>query len=90
MNRAHHRLPRPVGLPPRYRRASATTFDEVKPWKPCAIPLPAGVRVEFGSTPAFGEKLEGRIGIGKAAGLHLRHAALPARQPFRVPMVVMA
>src|SRR6185295_5036428 len=45
--RAHHRLPRPVGLPPRYLRASATTFDEVKPE---AIAPPAGVTVAFGPT----------------------------------------
>src|SRR5512147_1585930 len=48
--RAHHRLPRPVGLPPRYLRASATTFDEVKPG---AIAPPAGVTVAFGPTPAL-------------------------------------
>src|SRR6185369_14263379 len=47
--RAHHRLPRPVGLPPRYLRASATTFDEVKLE---AIAPPAGVTVAFDPTPA--------------------------------------
>src|SRR6185312_13812362 len=45
--RAHHSLPRPVGLPPRWRRASATTFDEVKLE---AIAPPAGVTVAFDPT----------------------------------------
>src|SRR4029453_4770538 len=48
-NRAHHRRPRPVGAPPRYLRASATTFDEVKLE---AIAPPAGVTVAFDPTPA--------------------------------------
>src|SRR6185436_3998404 len=48
--RAHHRLPRPVGLPPRYLRASATTFDEVKLE---AIAPPAGVTVAFGPALAL-------------------------------------
>ena len=50
MNRAHHRLPRPVGLPPRWRRASATTFDEVKLE---AIAPPVGVTVAFGPALAL-------------------------------------
>src|SRR6478752_9103435 len=48
--RAHHRLPRPVGLPPTYLRASATTFDEVKPE---AVPPPGGVTVAFVATLAL-------------------------------------
>ena len=48
--RAHHRLPRPVGLPPIYLRASATTFDEVKPE---AIAPPDGVTVAFVATLAL-------------------------------------
>src|SRR5215216_2767425 len=58
--RAHHRLPRPVGLPPRYLRASATTFDEVKLE---AIAPPGGVTVAFDpalalvATPASGATL---------------------------------
>src|SRR5215216_5683727 len=48
--RAHHSLPRPVGLPPRYLRASATTFDEVKLE---AIAPPAGVIVAFGPALAL-------------------------------------
>src|SRR5215208_4014805 len=58
--RAHHSLPRPVGLPPRYLRASATTFDEVKLE---AIAPPAGVTVAFDAalapvaTPASGATL---------------------------------
>src|SRR5688572_25598904 len=48
--RAHHRLPRPVGLPPIYLRASATTFDEVKP--EAVAPL-VGVAVAFGPTLAL-------------------------------------
>src|SRR5262245_29512476 len=44
MNRAHHRLPRPVGLPPRSRRASEAPFDDEKL---DAVAPPAGVMVEF-------------------------------------------
>ena len=67
MNRAHHRLPRPVGLPPIYLRASATTFDEVKLE---AVAPPAGVTVAFGPTLALASV--------KSARLHLRDPALPA------------
>ena len=47
--RAHHRLPRPVGLPPIYLRASATTFDDEKP----EAVSPDGVTVAFGLTLAL-------------------------------------
>src|SRR5262245_52285460 len=50
MKRAHHRLPRPVGLPPRYLRASVTTLDEPKLE---AIAPPAGVTVAFASAATF-------------------------------------
>src|SRR5690242_10852869 len=56
MNRAHHRRPRPVGLPPRWRRASATTLeDDPKPAD--AVAPPGGVVVALGPVPTFGGKL---------------------------------
>jgi hypothetical protein len=71
--RAHHRLPRPVGLPPRYLRASATTFDEVKLE---AIAPPAGVTVAFDPTPASAATLA--CAVGKTARLHLRDPRAPS------------
>src|SRR4029450_3067922 len=82
--RAHHRLPRPVGLPPRYLRASATTFDEGKLE---AIAPPAGGTVAFDPTPvsaatlalALARQLACPCATPRAFRLHAPRALYPQR-----------